>query len=162
MPSQIKRLLLLFAIFIGLFLIIRQLLIPATFGEYGYYRGASLGENAGKIPHYAGHTTCGKCHADIVQAKGTDLHADLACEICHGPCAKHVLNPHAFKVEKPSGRDFCAVCHSYNPAKDKNVINQIDPKVHNIGKQCIECHNPHKPWDLKNQKKTGDSLSKQP
>ena len=54
MPPQIKRLLPLFALFIGLFLLVRHLLIPESFGEFGHYRGNSLGENADKPLHYAG------------------------------------------------------------------------------------------------------------
>jgi hypothetical protein len=153
MPPQIKRLLPLFVVFIGLFLLARYFLIPESFGKYGYYRALALEENAALKPQYAGKESCTECHDDIAEAKSLDIHADLSCETCHGPGRGHVDNPDSVKVSKPSGREFCGLCHSMNPARDRNVVNQVDLNEHNIGKDCIECHNPHKPWDLKNQDK---------
>jgi hypothetical protein len=41
-------------------------------------------------------------------------------------------------------REFCAVCHVYNPSKPTGFP-QINPAVHNPLKSCISCHNPHDP-----------------
>jgi len=49
------------AVFLGgilVFLIVRALLVPKTFGEYGHYRGSALTDLAARPAHYAGHDTC--------------------------------------------------------------------------------------------------------
>jgi hypothetical protein len=153
MPPQLKRLIPLFVIFIGLFLLARYFLVPESFGKYGHYRAFSLEENAAAIPHYAGRSACAECHDDVEAAKSQDVHAAIACETCHGPGQAHVDNPDSAQVIKPSGREFCGLCHSINPGRDRNVVNQVNLREHNVSKDCIECHNPHQPWDLKNQDK---------
>jgi len=170
MPQQIKRLLVAFAIFIALFLVIRYLLIPKSFGEYGHYRGASLADNAAKPLNYAGTATCIRCHNDIAEEKSRGLHADLACEGCHGPAYRHVIFadtvpgsklPDSLMLNKPSERKDCAVCHDLNLARVKiradtinySMVHQVNVKEHNLINQadntelkCIECHNPHDPF----------------
>jgi hypothetical protein len=148
-PPQIPRLALAFAIFISLFLLARHFLEPDTFGEYGHYRGASLNDNAEKVIHYAGQKACFECHQDIQDKKSTDVHSDIHCETCHGPGEKHVVSGKPEDIFKPQERDACGICHSQNAAKNKNVIFQVDLAEHNTGKKCIECHNPHQPWDMK-------------
>lgn len=148
-PPQIPRLALAFGIFISLFLVVRHLLVPDTFGKYGHYRAASLIDNAMPEIHFAGQEACFKCHQDIQDKKSADVHGDIHCETCHGPGEKHVLSSKKEDILKPSGREFCGICHSMNAAKVKSTINQIDLSKHNIGKNCIECHNPHQPWEMK-------------
>jgi nitrate/TMAO reductase-like tetraheme cytochrome c subunit len=60
-----------------------------------------------------------------------------------------VVNSKVEKILKPTGREFCGSCHALNAAKLKSAIFQIDLYKHNIGKNCIECHNPHQPWEMK-------------
>jgi hypothetical protein len=148
-PPQITRLALAFAIFTSLFLVLRHFLVPKTFGLYGHYRAASLIDNAQPEIHYAGQQACFKCHQDIEDKKVQDVHSEIHCETCHGPGEKHSLNSKKEDILKPSGRAFCGKCHSLNAAKLKSAIFQIDLAKHNIGKNCIECHNPHQPWELK-------------
>jgi len=148
-PPQLKRLALAFAIFISLFLLLRHFLVPDTFGQYGHYRGASLIENAQPEIHFSGQQACFECHQDIEDKKLQDVHSEIHCETCHGPGQKHVLSSDTADILKPSGREFCGQCHAMNAAKQKSAVVQIDLKKHNIGKNCIECHNPHQPWNLK-------------
>jgi hypothetical protein len=148
-PPQITRLALAFAIFISLFLVLRHFLVPKTFGVYGHYRAASLIDNAQLEIHYSGQQACFVCHQDIEDKKAQDVHSDIHCETCHGPGEKHVVNSKVEKILKPTGREFCGSCHALNAAKLKSAIFQIDLKKHNIGKNCIECHNPHQPWEMK-------------
>ncbi len=151
MPPQIKRLIPLFIIFIGLFLGVRYILVPKSFGEYGHYRGLSLEENASVNIKYAGVESCGECHMDILELKSSDVHDPLSCETCHGPCQEHVLVPDSADVKIPDTRKHCGLCHSLNPARSRNIIFQIDLGKHYPDKNCIDCHNPHKPWELKDQ-----------
>jgi hypothetical protein len=147
-PLHIKRLIQVFAIFIALFLIARHFLVPETFGKYGHYRAASLDENAQLEIHYAGQQACFDCHQDIHDLKAEDVHNEIHCETCHGPGQKHVVTGEASDILKPSGREFCGSCHAKNAARLKVAVFQVDLAKHNIGKNCIECHNPHQPWAM--------------
>lgn len=148
-PPQLTRLAIAFAIFISLFMVLRHYLIPDTFGEYGHYRGASLIDNALPEIHYAGQQACFECHQDIEDLKKQDVHEEIHCETCHGPGQKHVLSGESADILKPTGREFCGLCHAMNAAKQKSAIFQVDLTKHNVGKNCLECHNPHQPWKMK-------------
>ena len=148
-PPQLKRLAIAFAVFIALFLVLRSFLVPDTFGQYGYYRGASLDDNAKYEIHYGGQKSCFECHQDIEDMKLLDVHSDISCETCHGPGQKHVLSSKAADILNPGSREFCGVCHEKNAAKRKSAIFQIQLDNHYTGKKCIECHNPHQPWNMK-------------
>ena len=149
LPPQLKRLAIAFAVFISLFLVLRHFLVPDTFGQYGFYRGASLSDNQSPPIHYAGQKACFECHQDIEDLKTTDVHKTISCEICHGPGQKHSESAEAADILRPAERESCGVCHSKNAAKNQEVIMQIDLNEHNTGKKCIECHNPHQPWKMK-------------
>lgn len=148
-PPQIPKLVLAFAIFITLFLVLHHFLVPDTFGKYGPYRAAALDDYAQLEIHYTGQQACFECHQDVEDLKAQDVHSDIHCETCHGPGQKHVISGLAADILKPTGREFCGKCHFMNAAKRKTTINQIDLNKHNIGKNCIECHNPHQPWEMK-------------
>jgi len=148
-PPQVKRLTLLFLIFITIFIVIRRLLIPDTFGDLGHYRASSLQDNASLPIIYAGHEACIECHQDIFEIKEYDLHSEINCETCHGPVQRHLEFPDSVDVNLNKGTNFCVKCHAYNPARSTNVIFQINPKEHYVEKYCTDCHNPHAPWELK-------------
>ena len=148
-PPQLKRLGLAFAVFISLFLVVRNSLVPDTFGQYGFYRGASLEEIAESPPKFTGQAGCLDCHMDIYELKQQDVHKTISCETCHGPGKLHSESAEASQIQKPTERESCGICHSRNAARPGAVILQIDLKEHNIDKKCIECHNPHKPWEMK-------------
>jgi hypothetical protein len=148
-PPQLKRLFIAFAIFISLFLLLRHLLKPDTFGQNGFYRAASLVDNAAIPVHYAGHAACLDCHQDIEDMKAQNRHSGISCETCHGPGIKHVESSEAKDIIKPAGREFCGKCHQKNAARQKGVIFQRNLEEHNPGKNCTECHNPHQPWKEK-------------
>ena len=149
-PLHIKRLILVFAIFITLFLVARHFLVPESFGKYGPYRAAAMDDYAEIEIHYAGQQACFDCHQDIQDLKTQDVHSGIHCETCHGPGQKHVISGEPADIFIPEGRDFCANCHSKNAAKSKDAIFQVDPSKHNIEKNCVECHNPHQPWAMLN------------
>jgi hypothetical protein len=148
-PPQIPRLAIAFAVFIALFLLLRKILIPDSFGQYGHYRGASLEENASKEIHFSGQKACFECHQEIEDQKQTDVHKGIHCETCHGPGQKHAESADAADILKPGSREFCGNCHGKNAAKRADAIVQIDLNEHNTSKNCIECHNPHQPWKMK-------------
>jgi len=149
-PPQLKRLLLLFVIFIALFGLVRHLLVPEGFGQYGHYRAGSLETNKDRELHFAGQQSCVECHQDIAEMKEMDLHDVISCESCHGAALKHTEAnvPEDVDVTLNQSRQFCGLCHSINSAKPSNVIFQVDLKEHYTDKNCIDCHNPHSPWEL--------------
>jgi hypothetical protein len=148
-PPQLTRLAIAFTVFIAMFLVLRHFLVPDTFGEFGHYRGASLADNQLPEIHYAGQVACLECHQDVEDLKKEDVHSEIHCETCHGPGQKHVTSGEAKDIVKPSSREFCGNCHGMNAAKPKSAVFQIDVNKHNVGKNCIECHNPHQPWKMK-------------
>ena len=169
MPQQIKRLIAAFTVFIILFLVLRQVLKPESFGELGHYRAKAIQENTRKELHYTVSDSCYKCHEDIRAGKAKGFHAKLKCEVCHGPGLRHSLYagkfrdgglPDSLKLYKPIERKDCAVCHQINAARIKilfdtinySMIHQVNVLEHNPADtttkeayKCIECHNPHQP-----------------
>lgn len=148
MPPQLKTLIPLFGAFIILFLIARHFLVPDSFGKVGHYRFNSIADNSSRPMSYAGKATCVECHAENGTLLESDVHATLSCETCHGAGLAHNADPKKVKMTIPDQREFCGKCHDYNPSRGK-IVQQVDLAVHNVGKKCIECHNPHAPWQMK-------------
>jgi hypothetical protein len=66
------------------FLVVRHYVVPKSFGQYGHYRGAAIGEIAAHPAKFAGHETCEGCHSDVQDQKMKGAHAHVNCEACHG------------------------------------------------------------------------------
>lgn len=169
MPQHIKRLIISFAVFLLLFIVVQQILKPSSFGKYGHYRADAIQEDAMKKSHYAGSAQCVNCHDEQHTDKALGFHAQLNCEVCHGPGLKHAMYADKFKdgnlpdsllLYKPDKRKDCAVCHELNAARtkilfdtiNKSMVHQVNTLEHNLVNkrtneklECIECHNPHQP-----------------
>jgi hypothetical protein len=141
LPPQILRLVLLTLAIVGSYLVARAFLTPASFGEYGWYRGAALAEIAARTPVYAGKMACDECHSDILHKLAGDAHKTLSCEACHGVSRDHVENPDILPVKLTGSH--CIRCHEANPSRPA-WFKQILVKDHYSGK-CTECHIPHQP-----------------
>jgi hypothetical protein len=141
MPPQVLRLVMLAVAIIGTYGIARALLTPATFGQYGHYRGAALEETASRRPFFAGAKACDECHADISE-KATKGHKSISCESCHGAGSAHARNP---DVATTKLTDLsCMRCHASDPARPQRH-KQVTAIDHFPGDRCIECHLPHQP-----------------
>ena len=123
---------------------VRAFLVPRSFGQYGHYRGDSIGEIAALPLVHAGHAACEMCHADVLEVKKAGKHAGVACEACHGPAAKHADDPESMKPPRPDTAVLCVRCHEANPAKPRGFP-QVDSKEHSMGAACGDCHKPHSP-----------------
>ncbi len=148
MPPQLKRLIPLFALFVLIFIVARYFLVPESFGEAGHYRFNSLEDNMDRELHYAGKMACAECHEEYYEYLSTDMHAGLSCETCHGPGLKHIEEEDAAYITVPRSREFCGLCHAMNPTRNADVVIQVDLTDHNTEKNCVECHNPHIPWEI--------------
>jgi len=147
MPLHLRRLLLVFVVLLTLFIVAKKVLTPKSFGQFGHYRGLALDEIKAHDAKYMGEKSCAECHEDFMDLKTGDMHTGLSCETCHGPGWKHIEDPAPGQLTIPEGRAFCLVCHSKNPARPADQILQIYSDEHNTESNCIECHNPHAPWN---------------
>ena len=144
MPQQVSRLLVVFAVAIAALLAARTYLVPETFGELGHYRAAALDSIKAHPKKYAGHQECSLCHRPIAEKRLASNHRGVACEVCHGPAMAHVSQPMNVRPQAPRGRDFCVLCHAYNPSRPTGFP-QIDSVAHNPRVPCMTCHDPHAP-----------------
>jgi hypothetical protein len=70
----------LFVLAFLVFLVVRHYVVPKSFGQYGHYRGAAIGEMAARPVKFAGHEACESCHTDILDTKKAGKHAHVNCE----------------------------------------------------------------------------------
>ena len=140
-PEQIRRLSLVIILIVGAFLVIRPMLVPDDFGEYGHFRSGAM-DNAVAIPsHFAGKAACNECHDDML---ALGYHKSLSCEVCHGPLAQHTEAPDEYSPQFPDERSFCPTCHEYLKSRPTGFP-QVVSQSHNPTKPCISCHDPHNP-----------------
>ena len=83
----------LFVLAFLIFLVARHYVVPKSFGEYGHYRGAAIGDIASHPAKFAGHQACESCHTDEAAKKAAGKHAHVNCEACHGALVKRVSAP---------------------------------------------------------------------
>ncbi|MGC8760590.1 MAG: cytochrome c3 family protein [Bryobacteraceae bacterium] len=127
-----------------LFLAVRSVVVPPSFGRYGHYRAAALDEIRARPLQYAGRAACANCHAVEATTLGQGRHAPVSCEACHGPAAAHVEDPGATKPLRPDAAALCAGCHEADAAKPP-WFRQVNTKEHMAGMACGDCHQPHSP-----------------
>jgi hypothetical protein len=134
----------LFVLAFLVFLVVRHYIVPKSFGEYGHYRGAAIGEIAAHPIKYAGHETCEACHSDVLDVKKNGKHAHVNCEACHGPQAKHADDPASVQPAKLDTAILCVRCHEASAARPKGFP-QVASADHSNGIACETCHTPHSP-----------------
>ncbi len=148
MPKLIFRLFLSFIVFVGVFILVQQYLKPDSFGEYGHYRADAITDNLQKPTYYKGEEECTSCHQEVYDLKYSDLHSEIKCESCHSPKINANMECEIMPPQFDGTIEFCASCHATNPARLKKGVPQLDLNDHEKGQNCIECHNPHAPWEL--------------
>jgi hypothetical protein len=131
---------------LGLFLVIRTVLIPKGFGKYGHYSPAALDVIRRRPISYAGQEECVLCHEDKGKERASGKHAHVACEACHGPLAAHANadDPSAHKPALPDVANLCRRCHEKDAAKPAGFP-QVATVEHSGGMACTACHKPHNP-----------------
>jgi len=144
-PPQIKGLVILALMIVGVYCSARYILTPRSFGRFGHYRGDALSEAASHEPVYAGRQSCVECHAKQHETLTKFEHKTISCESCHGPSGSHVVDPKIKLIKLDD--DGCMRCHEANPARPK-FIKQFERGKHYSGNPCIECHSPHQPIEV--------------
>jgi uncharacterized CHY-type Zn-finger protein len=142
--GHIFRLAAVFIVGVAMFVALRTLLVPRSFGKYGHYRGDAIGEIASRPVAFAGHQACEDCHADVLTKKTAGKHARVACEACHGALASHAADPASVTPNKLDAAVLCARCHQANAAKPA-TFPQVQAEEHSAGIACDTCHQPHSP-----------------
>jgi len=150
-----SRILAIYAIAFITFFIFKSLAVPATFGEYGWYRGESVKEIANTSQKFAGVDQCFDCHVEEYALWSIGEHKDVRCESCHGALKAHVLDPEKYEGNGeylspdayPSVKDFCMSCHNRSISKPESFPQITVPHAHEEYWDCLQCHNPHNPLE---------------
>jgi len=142
--EHLIRLAVVMAIVLIAFIVLRDAVVPRSFGQYGHYRGAAIAEIAARPISFAGHQSCEGCHTDVVDQKKQGKHVVVPCEACHGALARHADDPATVTPAKLDTAVVCARCHEANSAKPKNFP-QVLTADHSAGIACDTCHQPHRP-----------------
>lgn len=135
----------------ALVLIVRSQVVPEDFGVgasgymYGWHRKANEDEWKSIPPKYRGAAYCKDCHAEKHETARRSAHARISCENCHGPAKNHPEDPPKLLINR--AREHCLRCHAALPYADsaRALIKSVDPKQHNPGASCADCHDPHQP-----------------
>ncbi len=142
--EHLIRVMVILALGVTAFLLIRRMVIPANFGQYGHFRPAALDDIRARPIKFAGHATCEACHSDEAGMKSKGKHAHVACEACHGPLANHAEDPGSVIPKLPDPAVLCVRCHEANHSKPKSFP-QVASVEHSAGLPCTTCHQPHNP-----------------
>jgi hypothetical protein len=148
MPPQLSRLIVIFGVLVLAFITVRVVLKPATFSQYGHYRGAALTEALAREPAYIPRAECAQCHDEQAAQNAAGPHSRISCQTCHGPGREHIADPSLGNIHKPAVRDLCLRCHDQRDARPHQQP-QIDEKEHADGANCGACHTIHNPAEVK-------------
>lgn len=150
--KHIIRAVLLLVIATVTFIFVRHFAVPSTYGMYGAYRYASVGEYAEAVPVHGHLQACNECHEDEADLKAEGKHASVSCAVCHGPVVRHVSGDEVI-APMPVNRnvEWCAMCHQRLTARPK-TFPQVDIADHLTQQgislneaSCLECHDAHNP-----------------
>ena len=167
-PNQfwIRSVIVFFSI-IALVLLARVIMLPKTWGEYGYYRGAYINQEANKPLIHGENNSCTECHIEIIELKSHSSHKRLSCESCHGPVSTHAKNGKK-TADMPvkigdAQIDLCLKCHQKTIGRPEKFP-MIDHYEH-LSKQnvksthtCDQCHTVHAPLENINHVKKQRTL----
>jgi hypothetical protein len=141
---HLLRLLLLFLAGLAAFLLLRAVLMPPGFGDFGHYRAGALDDNRLRPVTFAGQRACLDCHGDVGETRAGGRHERLSCEGCHGAMASHASDPTGVAAARPDPRSVCLRCHARNRSRPASFP-QIVVDEHAGDASCADCHRPHHP-----------------
>jgi len=156
-PNQFwMRLVLVFVGIIAMVIVGRELMLPESWGEYGYYRGDMIDEEAHRDIKYGTNESCAECHSNVSSLKAHSNHATLSCEICHAPVSVHAKDNKKF-ADMPikKGEDqvqLCLKCHQKTVGRPDNFpmidrYEHLDERGVKATHTCDQCHTVHAPLE---------------
>ena len=149
--KHITRLLIIILVLAVGFLVVRSLLIPKSFGNYGHYRGDNIKEQMNLPLVHLGSSSCKDCHETQYGNWQDSSHATVNCEVCHGHWEIH--NGRVKTMTADKSKDACMICHQKltgRPEKFPQIVSfskhMEDNEMQEEDLQnCLECHDPHEP-----------------
>jgi hypothetical protein len=128
------------------FVALRAVAIPASFGQYGHYRGDAIAEARTLPVRHGARADCTTCHDDVAAAQkaAVSRHAPIGCETCHGPLAAHVDDPTSMTPPAVDAAALCIRCHARAPGRPARVP-QVIVAEHAGDEPCGTCHTAHVP-----------------
>ena len=150
--KHIVRVGLLLLLGVTVMIVVRSFLVPDTWGQYGWYRGANVEEQRDHPLRHGGDASCAGCHPEQEAVHVAGAHVVVRCELCHAPVALHVKDDERFAA-MPVQRTatLCVSCHQWLAARPADFP-QIRPQEHvaEMGGEygpeaCFDCHDPHAP-----------------
>lgn len=152
-PKHIRRLLTILAIAAMLFVAGKIYFPPKSFGIYGHYRAASVGDIAAAHPAYLSPDSFSTEYPKEFAEWSSGIHKVVKCQICHtsvaGPTTAMASLAGAASASAPlpaaaDYRRLCVKCHE-KIAGRPDFMPQIEVESHSQGQACTACHNPHSP-----------------
>lgn len=140
------------------FVFVRHLVVPASFGAHGAYRFDNVAEQMAKAVVHGGRDACADCHKEQRAEHAEGKHASVSCEVCHGPVSSHAQDSEktaAMPVDRSA--QLCRLCHQRIPARPKDFP-QVDVEEHGAGQDCVSCHSAHGPFNFGSLAKAGRSI----
>ncbi len=137
-------------------LLFKALLVPDSFGVYGYYRTDAIAEAAVVPIRHGTNDSCFKCHSYEAKTHKKGHHKTISCEFCHGTWADHVdkgkkIGALPVKKEKEI-TTLCLRCHNTEiKARSEEVIKTVAMPNHlkdqnvKLTHNCNQCHHVHAP-----------------
>jgi hypothetical protein len=135
----------------------RHFMVPASFGDKGFYRYDSLAEFMSKPVIHGDVDSCRSCHQAAFDTEKKGKHTSVSCEVCHGPLAAHARDNAKFAdAQIDRSHNLCLKCHQKLRAKPEKYP-QIEATEHLVKNgaisegepipegACIACHDPHSP-----------------
>ena len=161
MPPQLSRLMIIFGLLVALFIAVRWVAQPASFYQYGHYRGRALSELASRPVKYVNRKACADCHDEQAKQNLAGPHSRISCQTCHGPGSEHIENPSTENILLPIVAQTCVRCHARNGARPASFP-QIEVKDHAGNKLCTVCHVTHNPQEFHDEDKKADHAEATP
>ena len=149
------------------FMTLRHLVVPASFGQYGHFRGTALADAIVKKRTLITREDCTVCHDKMVRPLSAK-HARVHCADCHGQGGEHIAACTELKskaapgavitcnkngLTSPNIRSVCLHCHAkvVGRAPKHPQIIEVDhikengPRHPESLSVCLECHYAHDP-----------------
>ena len=154
--THLIRIVLILAVAAVAGLIAKKMFTPASFGEYGHYRGGAIEDEMNRPLKHGTNDSCLSCHPFIKEIHLGGVHSTVSCEFCHGPYANHVkdnLKNADLPVKQGDEiKTLCLRCHNQIiRARPKESIKMISMPQHlqeknvRLDHNCDQCHNVHAP-----------------
>lgn len=135
-----------------LFILVRHLVTPKSFGAYGHYRFDSVAEHASRPLKHGAPDACNDCHEEEATVRASGKHASVSCEVCHAPLSTHVTDDEkTAPMLVRRSNELCGWCHQKLVARQSTFpqVHMIDHVIEGGAElteaACLECHDAHNP-----------------